>query len=50
MHSMITGTAQEYISDMITLVSKFEGHAHLRSATLRQGDGIHDLHRSSSVL
>ena len=34
MHSVVTGIAPEYISDMVTPVSYLEGRAHLRSATL----------------
>jgi len=34
MHVVETGTAPEYISDMVKPVSVLEGRAHLRSATL----------------
>jgi hypothetical protein len=42
MHAVETGTAPEYISDMVRPVSDLEGRAHLRSATL----GLYDIPRT----
>ena len=40
-HSVKTGIAPEYISDVVTPVSELEGSAHLRSAT----HGLYDVPR-----
>jgi hypothetical protein len=46
MHSVVTGTALEYVSDMATPVSEFEGLAHLRSATM----GLCDVPRTRTLI
>jgi len=46
MHSVVTGTAPEYISDMFSPVSTFQGRVHLRSATL----GLYDVPRTRILI
>ena len=46
MHSVETGSAPEYISDMVTLASDLEWRAHLRSATL----GLYDVTRTRTLM
>ena len=46
MHSVETGSAPEYISDMVTPVSELEGRAHLHSATL----GLYDVPRTRTLM
>ena len=46
MHSVVTGTAPEYLSDMVTPVSELSGRAHLRSAAL----GLYDVPRIQEPL
>ena len=46
MHAVETGTAPEYISDMVKPVSVLEGRAHLRSATL----GLYDIPRTRTLI
>ena len=46
MHSVVTGTVPEYISDMVTPVSDLSGRAHLRSAAL----GLYDVPRTRTLM
>ena len=46
MHFALTGTAPEYISDMVTPVSELSGRAHLRSAAL----GLYDVPRTRTLM
>jgi hypothetical protein len=45
-HAAETGTAPEYISDMVKLVSALDGRAHLRSAAL----GLYDIPRTRTFI
>ena len=46
MHSVVTGTAPEYLSDMVTPVFELSGRAHLRSAAL----GLYDVPRTRTLM
>jgi len=46
MHAVVTGTAPQYISDIVNPVSVLEKHAHLRSAML----GLYDIPRTRTLI
>jgi len=46
MHCVVTGTTPEYILDMVTPESEFEGRAHPHSATL----GLYDVPRTRTLM
>jgi hypothetical protein len=46
MHAVESGSAPEYLSDMVKRVSVFEGRAHLRSAT----HGLYDIPRTRTLI